>query len=248
MVYLCGAGRLNRSFVTVEYREKQRLHSAQLTVERRRRAGFGRPLHDCTAADVLELWRDHQAELRQYLFPLLADLTHENLLRPRAGDVYRAFASIPADPKALEQLGAILPGLEADSPGEREAASKKIEALGPRGILAAVRFDRAALSPEQGARLDTLIERHSTLSNPANWRKDYNFLVDCLQNSDPEVRRAALENLRTVAGHDLSSDIDAAEDARATASAELRRDLAEALSNTPPPMPDDDDAQPAAGK
>ena len=198
------------------------------------RRGAGRPLHDFTAADPLELWNDHQREMRIYLLPLLARLSKANPLRPRAGDVYRAFPTIPADPAAVARVQALLPDLEAPSPQDREAASKRIAALGDPGVLALLRTDRSALAPEQGARVDALIAANSTLREPASWVRDIYFLTDCLAYADdPAVRVAALNAVRVVAGDEVLFDPSADESLRESAALEIRR-LLEVAAKLPP--------------
>jgi hypothetical protein len=185
-----------------------------------------RPLHDFPAADLFALFNDHQREVRLYLAPLLRTIApSQNLLRPRAGDVYRVFTDIPADPEMTRKVAAILPGLEADSPAAREEASQNIEALGPAGVLALLRMDRSEWTPEQTARLSAIVRRASTLNDPPVWRRDPYFLTDCLGDPDPAVRRAALDAARDVAGREVQFDVDAAPEARLAASQEVLRTL-----------------------
>ena len=221
-----GSGRVGRTSVTVQYQQGGALNAARLKVERSRRPGVGRPLHEFAAPDLLQLWNDHQRECRMYLVPLLnAIAPRQNVLRPRAGDVYRAFDEIPADAATTRQVAALLPELEAESPAARDAASAKIEGLGPAGVLALLRMDRAEWTPEQTARLATIVQRQSTLSDPAAWRRDIYFLTDCLDDSDPAVRQAALRAVNAVAGREVNFDVDAASQARLAAAQEILRTL-----------------------
>jgi hypothetical protein len=221
-----GSGRVGRTFVTVEYRQDQAGNAARLTVLRSRRAGVGRPLHDFTAPDLLKLWNDHQRECRMYLVPLLKTIApRENLLRPRAGDVYRVFNEIPADAETTRRVAALLPELEAESPAARDAASGKIEALGAPGVLAVLRMDRTEWTPEQTARLATIVRRHSTLNDSPAWRRDIYFLTDCLDDGDPAVRQAALAAVRAIAGREVDFDVEAAPAARLAAAQEILRSL-----------------------
>jgi len=221
-----GSGRVGRTFVTVEYRQDQALNAVRLTVLRSRRAGVGRPLHDFTAPDLLKLWNDHQRECRQYLVPLLKTIApRENLLRPRAGDVYRVFRDIPADPEVTKQVVALLPGLEADSPAARDEASSRIESLGAAGVLAVLRMDRSEWTPEQTARLAAIVQRQSTLNDSPAWQRDIYFLTDCLDDADPAVRQAALTLVRAVAGREVEFDVAAGSPARLAAAQEILREL-----------------------
>ena len=223
---IIGSGRVGRSFVSVQYQQGQAGNSARLKVERSRRPGVGRPLHEFAAPDLLQMWNDHQRECRMYLVPLLKTIApRENILRPRAGDVYRAFADIPADAEMIKRVGAMLPDLEAESPAARDAASAKIERLGPAGVLALLRMDRSEWTPEQTARLATIVQRQSTLSDPTSWRRDIYFLTDCLDDADPAVRQSALRSINAVAGREVDFDVDAASQARLAAAQEILRTL-----------------------
>jgi hypothetical protein len=114
-----------------------------------------------------------------------------------------------------------------DDAAVREAAAlgARIEALGPAGVLALLRMDRSEWTPEQTARLSAIVQRASTLADPPAWRRDIYFLTDCLDDPDPAVRRAALETARTVAGRDVTFDVNAAPEARLAASQEVLRTL-----------------------
>jgi hypothetical protein len=223
---ITGVGRVARNTVTVNFTQEQPLNAVRLTVNRSRRAGLARPLHDFGGADLLTLWNEHQREVRMYLVPLLRTIQpRENLLRPRAGDVYRVFADIPADAEVIKRLAAMLPELESASPAAREAASRQIEALGGAGVLALLRMDRSEWTPEQSARLSGIVQDQSTLADPLAWRKDIYFLTDCLDDPDPAVRRSALSAARAIAGHDVDFDVDAAPEARLAASQDVLRTL-----------------------
>ena len=223
---IVGGGRMGRTSVSVIYRQDRKLNAARLTVQRSRRGGAGRPLHDFTGADLLQIWNEHQRECRTFLVPLLKTIApRENLLRPRAGDVYRAFDAIPADPAVTRRVAALLPGLEAESPAARAAASAEIEALGAAGVLAVLRMDRDEWTPEQTARLGAIVRRQSTLADPRVWRRDIYFLTDCLEDPDAAVRQSALESVRAVAGRAVEFDLAAAPAARSAAAQEILRTL-----------------------
>jgi hypothetical protein len=230
-ISIAGAGRVDSLWVLVNLTQDPGGGTVHFSVQRPRRRM--RPIHEFQAADLLTLWSEHPKELRQFLFPLLREMCGKNVLAPRAGDVYRAFAAIPADPQVAQKLAAILPALDADAPSERDAAAKQLNALGPPGVLAALRVDPSTLTPEQRARLDTLVQDHSTTADPAALaRHDPYFLVDCLGDSDVNVRSAALEALRSVTGKPtLAFDVAASEEERARAAAALAENLDDAASN-----------------
>ena len=243
-VSIAGAGRAdNNLWVLVNLTQDANGGLVHFSVQRPRRRM--RPIHEFDAPDLLSLWNDHPKELRQFLLPLLREMTGKNALAPQPGDVYRAFASIPADEATMQKLTAILPALDAEERKDRELAGKQIEALGPAGVLAAARVDPATLTPEQRGRLEALVNSHSTTADPAaSAKRDPLFLADCLEDPDAKVRTAALEALRTMTGRPIAFDVSAGDPAdRATAAAAVVR----ALPDFTPPGSDLTTAQPAAG-
>ncbi len=155
------------------------------------------------AADFLELRRDHPVAARRFVAPVLARLNGGvDPLAPRAGDVYRAFASIPADPAAAEAVGALVAKLAAPDPATRRRASDALSALGRPGVLAAARVDPARCPPDARLRLNALIAANSFhyRTPPAALRADPHFLIDCLSDPDPRVRAAAAGALSTLTG------------------------------------------------
>jgi hypothetical protein len=227
---IVGAGRVSRTFVTVALAQDARLGLVHFSVARQRRPGRGRPIHDFEAPDLLTLWNEHPAEVRRFLLPLLKEMLDDNPLRPRAGDVYRAFSTIPADPRATQQLRALLPALDAAGAAEREAASAALAALGPPGVLATARFDRSDLTPEQRNRLDALVLRQSTLNDPAASVNDPWFLADCLDDPDLRVRSAARAALRAATGRPINFDVNDPPAVRARAVENLMKALPDAVA------------------
>jgi hypothetical protein len=239
---ITGGGRIGRGFVTVTYRQDAHLHDVRFSVQRPRRIR-PRLLHEFAAQDLVQLYVEHQVELRQYLIPLLKEVCGTNPLRPRAGDIYRAFPAVAADPVALEKLRAVLADLDAESPATRAAAAQKLQSLGEVGVHAALRIDRSDLTPEQSARLDALIQRDSIWPDPAaEARSDPRFLADCLTCGDGAVRAAALTSLRAMMHREVAFDLNASPVARERAVAEILEGL-DNLDTAVDPLPD---ATPAA--
>jgi hypothetical protein len=231
-----GGGRAGRGFVTVTLRQDARVADVRFTVQRPRRIR-PRPLHEFAAQDLLQLYSEHQQELRQYLIPLLKEAFGVNPLRPRAGDVYVAFATIPADAAVTERIRALLSQLDAAEPAQRDAASAKLAGLGPTGVLAAARFDRSDLTPEQAARLDGFVARNCTWPDPlAAAQKDPYFLVDCLGDQDARVRSAAAAALRMLKGAQFAFDV-AADPAARSKAAEALYERLDDERDTPPSDP-----------
>ena len=184
------------------------------------------------AGDLSQLRRERHEEVRTYLEPMLIEICGgaRNPLRPQAGDVYRAFESIPADSAALERVKRIVDSFDALEPAVREAASVQLNQLGRAEVLAAARLDRTELSAEQSLRLDAFIARHSAVTDIAAARRDPLFLIDCLEDDDRAVRAAALLQLRQTTGQPIEFDLDAPADQRAAAAAAL-------VTQFPPPRP-----------
>jgi hypothetical protein len=86
-------------------------------------------------------------------------------------------------------------------------------------------MDRSEWTPEQTARLATIVQRQSTLTDPPAWRRDIYFLTDCLDDADPAVRLAALQSVRAIAGREVDFDVEAAPQARLAAAQEILRTL-----------------------
>lgn len=188
-----------------------------------------RPMLAANATDLTRLRTDHPDEVRRFLIPLLRKITLQPILRPGAGDVYRAFPQIPAPSQATQRLTALLPALASPDPQRRERATADLRALGPAGALAALRYDRDALSPEQANRLAALIALHTRvgIDDPAAAARDPGFLLDCLEDDDPAVRAAAKPALEKVLGRTVDIDLNAPADKRAAAAADaLRSSLA----------------------
>ncbi len=152
------------------------------------------------AANVVELRATHPQLVRQYLVPLLRQLSGDDPLVPGATDVYRAFSEISADVSIVESVRALLPGLADPSYATRQQASAQLSALGPQGVCAILRIDRDDLLPEQQLRLENLlaINSHRLIEDPQTARRDASFLADCLEFDDDRVRRVAKRELEQI--------------------------------------------------
>ncbi|MFI5378676.1 MAG: hypothetical protein ACHRHE_05225 [Tepidisphaerales bacterium] len=155
----------------------------------------------------------------------------EGLIRPWAADVYRAFPQIQPRPEIQQKLPEILVAMDAADSAQRDAASRRLEALGNQGVLAVLRLDRSALSPEQRNRIASAIKAQSRCPLATeDLREDPAFLISCLEFDDPSVRELALASLRSLFGQDLAASpqaLHAAADA-------LRKQLASKYLGLPP--------------
>jgi hypothetical protein len=178
-----------------------------------------------TAQTMQQLIAEHPQEVRQYLVPLIHNLTGRFLLHPGPSDVYRLFDSIPADPAVMTKLDAILGRLESDNYAERNKAGKELASKGPPFVLAALRRDPADLSAEAKNHLEQFIAKNSnaTLDNLAAARKDRSLLLDCLEDEDPAVRSAAKTALEKAIGKSIDFETNLESDERLQAVDALRK-------------------------
>jgi hypothetical protein len=181
-----------------------------------------------TVTDLDEFRRKHPDEACRYLLPLLRTMTGQPILRPGAGDVYRVFPDIPADPAVTHRIDEILPALASSDPTERDRATAALNALGRPGVLAAIRYDTELLLPEQRTRLQNVVAKQTVLGfeDPTKEAADVNFLVECLEDEDLAVRTRAKGMLEQVLGRKIEFDPAAAPEKRATVAAAIRVDLA----------------------
>lgn len=145
------------------------------------------------SATARQLKVERPIEVREYLAPVLRQLCcGRSPLAPTAGDVYRAFPDLPLDPASVKAVNDLLPRLADVSPGVRQKASAALNDLGPRGVQAAMKLDANTLAPEAADRIAAFIATYTTDSRPPEqMRGDSDFLLDCLTDSDPNVRAAA---------------------------------------------------------
>ena len=192
--------------------------------------GQNRAVVSGNAPDLLALRRSHPDEVRKYLIPTLRRMTGQPMLRPGPADAYRVFTTIPADPKVTSRIDALLPALMSSDAEVRETAVTALAKLGVPGALAALRYDPAALAPEQANRLDELVLAHTRMpiDDPEAAAKDPDFLLDCLEDEDATIRKAALAALNLAMGKKLAIDADAAAAAREKALDAVRKQLAKA--------------------
>jgi hypothetical protein len=107
--------------------------------------------------------------------------------------------------------------------------------MGRAGVAALLRIDRTILSPEQNNRLDLFLKAvgepfggpnassgiggigGAVGPSPAELARDVDFLMDCLDDDDANVRAAAKAALEAVLRHPVDFDPTLTGDARAAA-------------------------------
>jgi len=155
-----------------------------------------------------EMRNNYPAEYREFLLPLIGKLTDVSKMLPGTTDVYEVFPDIPADDASSRELQSLLPAADSTVPAEREKARAQMEAMGARGILAAMRMDTADLTPEQQTAVSALIAdgRRAKVPDIPAAKHDLDFLLNCLEMDAPGVRSAALRELRNATGKPLALD------------------------------------------
>jgi hypothetical protein len=160
------------------------------------------------ATSLTDLRNKHPAEYRKFLLPLLGKLMDTASMLPGPTDVYEVFTEIPADNASSAQLKSLLPHLDSTVPAERQTATAQIEAMGARGILAAMRMDPSTLTPEQQTALSDFIGRghRAKVDDPKTAKRNPDFLLDCLEIDAPGVQAAAVRELTKVLGKPIAFD------------------------------------------
>jgi len=188
-----------------------------------------------SGASFEALRRDHPAELRKYLLPILTDLHAGDLLR--ASDPKTAWqvlgTEVQIDPKLQAQVSALVKKLDAPDFAARVAAEEELTSLGAPGAAALARMDVARLSPDPRATVETVIRSNQPL--PADrviaLRKDTSFLLDTLLLDDPALRKAAASRLGDLRGKAVDLPDDLKPEEREQRVEALRQEL------TPTPQP-----------
>lgn len=183
-----------------------------------------RTLINTQAASLYELWARHPQEVDIYLSPLLKKMSRQNLLGPGAADVYAAFEDIEADPKLTRRLEQLLPHMAHPSVDVRERASAELHRLGRPGVLAAMRYGSATLCPEQRSRVGAFINAHRLrpLNATGAASGKLEFLMECLEDADLEVRVAAKHAIERINGVMLAYNPEAGVDERANSVRAMR--------------------------
>jgi len=181
-----------------------------------------------SAASLSDLRRQYGKEVERYLRPMLRDLQQE----PVAMAVEDKLAwQVLADtwsptPGLAGQVQDVLGRLGADSYATRAKAQQQLEQMGLPAALYLMSIDRSGLSAEQSARVEKFLGSYRTLGEAqiVFFRRDVNFLLDCLYSDDARLRQSALEHLRRI-GHDVRLSDDQSRPQRIAAIARLRQAL-----------------------
>lgn len=155
------------------------------------------------AADLLALRTQEPAVVREYLLPMLEQITGEpDILLPGGTDAYRAFDEITPDEQTEAKVSKLVPQLSAPAVVDRQRASDELESLCPRAICSLLRIDLSQQTPEALQRIHLLLQRNQrrSVEDPSKLREDLPFLIDCLEFSDFRVRAAARARIEQIRG------------------------------------------------
>ena len=227
--YLMISGRLRQAGenIVVFYRGRTG-GQAELEAYVQEDCALTRTLLTARGASLERMAAAHPEEVERYFAPLLRKISRTNLLGPGAADVYSVFPDIRADDGIVSRIEQLLPGLDSPDVSERERATRELALLGRQAVLAAMRWDRTALSPEQAGRLQQIVESHRRrrAQSVESAHSDLTLLTECLADDDLAVRAAAKEAIETLLGHAISFDPSLDLDGRAVAVDEFRASLA----------------------
>jgi hypothetical protein len=201
----------------------------QLSVSNSSPDGHSAQQFEYSAADFVSLLRDNSEAANLYLRPLLRRIEHEQLLSPDPTTAWQVFSDIrAADPAIGRKIIEVLPRLNDPQFRVRKAALAELKRLPqPAGADAVRHLNRSGLTAQQNLMLDLYLAPLTQVSEDqaARLRADPTFLLDCLYSQDPQIRRAALDRLRTLFHPEIDFDLDAPADIRALAVANLRKQL-----------------------
>ena len=201
----------------------------QLSVSNSSADGHSAQQFEYSAADFVSLLRDKGEAANLYLRPLLRRIEHEQLFCPDPTTAWEVFSDIrAADPAALRRINELLPKFNDPQYRVRRSAFLELKRLPqPAGADAVRHLNRAGLTPQQNVMLDLYLAPLTPVpeAKASELRADPTFLLDCLYCEDIQIRRAALDRLRTLFHPELEFDLEAPAEIRALAVAGLRKQL-----------------------
>lgn len=194
------------------------------------------------APDLKTLYREHAAEVDQYLRPVLRDLKQEAILAIDPALAWQVLGGDAKPDRALAaRVDALVRQMDAESYRDRAAAADTVRELGGPAAIVLMHADRTSLSDEQRTRIADALSLYRTLSDPeaAKLGANPDFLVDCLEMPDVELRRLAMARLEKTLGRKIAFEPGGTEAARASAIENLRSDLHPSPATAPATLPAD---------
>jgi len=181
------------------------------------------------AADFAELRQEHPADVDRYVRPMFRDFHQEQtIFAVDEKSAWQVMADgFSASPDLVKRVDTIVARLGDDSYAIRSSASNDLAALGEPAALYLMSNNLRLLNPEQRARVEEFLSTYRPLTPEqlAQDRRDVNFLLDCLESEDVELRKATLREISHAVGHAVDFDIALPPDARSIAIDRLRGEL-----------------------
>jgi hypothetical protein len=196
--------------------------------------GTGPEAEVLEAATLWHLLLAHGEACRQHLLPLLELLRPDWKLAETAHQIEEALLRAAADSEApdREQWQALVDQLADERFARRQAADRRLRALGPQVAAFLERLRPDELDAEQQFRIRRIIRALSdqdgddSVSQVVAWLSaDYAVWLVLMQRESQSVRRLAARQLEVLLGQSVAFDPDADEATRAKQIAELRARL-----------------------
>jgi hypothetical protein len=182
-----------------------------------------------SAPTLPALRREHPREFEEYLRPLFRQFHQDQAIFGVGEQVaWQVMADVWQPPPDLaSQVAPLVAQLDAGEYSERERAQAALRGMGEPAALFLLSADRRNWSAEQKARTDKLLAEFFPLT--AQQAKalgvDVNFLLDCLDSDDADLRVATLKHLDRALGRDVQLNLQAPSAERLASIAQLRKQL-----------------------
>ena len=162
---------------------------------------------ELAAPSVTSMCWQNPRQTNDYLRPIFRRLDQEAAVfavsRRAAWQVVAA--DDHPDPDTVAATNAIIANLGAESFSQRERAAADLRKLGQAAAIYLMNDPPANLSLEQEMRVDLFLVPYRPLS-PADAQRlanDKTFLIDCLYNNDPALRRLIVNRLENITGRHI---------------------------------------------
>jgi hypothetical protein len=183
-----------------------------------------------SAPTLPALRREHPREFEEYLRPLFRQFHQDRAVFGVEEQVaWQVMADVWRPPPDLAgRIAPLIKQLDAVEYSDRARAQAALRKMGEPAALYLASVDRRNWSAEQRARTDKLLAEFFPLSaeQARALGKDVNFLLDCLDSDDADLRAATLKHLDRTLGRDVELKLDEPPAQRAAAIAVLRKELA----------------------
>jgi hypothetical protein len=186
-------------------------HSIILYIQTVPPSGMSLPARRISAASLADLARKDPPDVDVYLRPIFRMFGAEQVafaVEDKAACQVLA-DWYPVDPGVAAATDAAVDGLGAESFADREAALQRLRDLGEPAAIHLMTSSVRALNDEQTTRVELFLApyRPFTDEQAQRLRHDPDFLLDCLFNSDPTIRKLALTQCRRSTRQPINLDL-----------------------------------------